>query len=451
MRELLARGVLLPLYHLQRTLRPSRHAAVRACSDGRRFRSEALGWNVSQKTDWIRAQLRAAVRRAYRDTTYYRTRLDALGFDPTADFGFEDFARLPVLNRTDVQRAGPDLLAHSIPRAALRRDATGGTSGTPTEIWMGPQELGWRESGTVHFMERIGLPSGSRTAFLWAHHLDPAAGDGLKDRLLAFMENVRWFECLRLSPTQLRQYHEELERWRPSCIIAYASALGSLAEVLERQSTRPHYPRTCLVTGAEKLLPHHRALIERVFNRPVHERYGSRDVGLMAFQVDSDSAAGLEIDWANVFIEPETPDADSPILVTKLHADGMPMIRYRVGDLARFPSGSRPGYPTLRLREVRGREADRVWLASGAWVDGIEFPHLLKDQPVSEFQVVQRLDRSVEVRLVPSPNFTSENQRQILETLRANLPGLDVRLALVDRIPRSQANKLRPVVSELRP
>ena len=70
---------------------------------------------------------------------------------------------------------------------------------------------------------------------------------------------------------------------------------------------------------------------------------------------------------------------------------------------------------------------------------------------MSEFQVVQRLDRSVEVRLVPSPNFTSENQRQILETLRANLPGVDVRLALVDRIPRSQANKLRPVVSELRP
>lgn len=451
MRELLARGVLLPLYQLQRTLRPSRHAAMRACSDGRRFRSEALGWSVLQKTDWIRTQLRAAVRRAFRDTSYYRAQLRALGFDPRADFEFEDFARLPVLDRADVQAAAGGLLARSIPAETLRKDATGGSSGTPTEIWMGPEELGWRESGVIHFMERIGVRSGTRTAFLWGHHLDPVASDGLRERLHDFMDNVRWFECLRLSPAQLQRYDQELERWRPRCIIAYASALGALAEVVRQGFHRPHYPTQCFVTGAEKLMPRHRELIEQVFNRPVHERYGSRDVGLMAFQVDSNGAAGFEVDWANVFIEPETPDADSPILVTKLHADGMPMLRYRVGDVARFPPGSRPGHPALRLAEVRGREADRIKLANGGWVLGLEFPHLLKDYPVSEFQILQRRDLSVEVRLVPARGFTTENQRRILEIVRANLPGVDVHLALLDRIPRSQANKLRPVMSEVQP
>jgi len=424
---------------------------MRHCSAGRRFRLAAAGWSDARKGDWILAQLRAVVRRAYRDTSFYRAALDAAGFDPAADFSFADFARLPVLEREAVQSASRGLLSRATAPETLRRDATGGSTGTPTEIWMGPEELGWRESGVTHFMERIGVPGGSGTAYLWGHHLDPVASDGLREQLYSFIENLRWFECLRLSPAQLRRDHEELERWRPRCLIAYASALGALADVVQEEPHPPRYPTHCFVTGAEKLLPRHRELIERVYHRPVHERYGSRDVGLMAFQVVGARDADFEVDWANVFIEPETPERDAPILVTKLHADGMPMIRYRVGDVARFPADSRPGHPVLRLREILGREADRVWLADGGWVDGITFPHLFKDHPVREFQVWQRPDLSVEVRLVPAGGFTAENQQQIFETLRANLPGLPVHLAFMDTIPRTTANKLRPVVSERRP
>src|SRR3982751_2518885 len=99
MRELLARGVLLPLYRAQRALRPSRRAALQHCDAGRRFRAGALTWSDARKRDWILAQLRLAVRRAYRETSFYRAHLDAVGFDAAADFDFADFARLPVLDR----------------------------------------------------------------------------------------------------------------------------------------------------------------------------------------------------------------------------------------------------------------------------------------------------------------------------------------------------------------
>ena len=197
---------------------------------------------------------------------------------------------------------------------------------------------------------------------------------------------------------------------------------------------QPTYPRRCFVTGAEKLLPHHLRLIEDVFDRPVHERYGSRDVGLMGFQVDAPLRRDFEVDWANILGEPATANTDAPILVTKLHADGMPMLRYRVGDVARFPPESRPGHPTLRLHEVRGRETDRIWLQDGGWVDGLEFPHLMKDYPVREFQIVQRADLSVEVRVVPSTGFTPESEWLILQTVRSNLPGLNVHFELVERL-----------------
>lgn len=441
--------VLDPLYRLQQLARPSRRPSMLAFQEGMRFRATAASWSEDQKREWILRRLRYCIRRAWADTPYYRQLFARIGFDPRLDFGFNEFARLPVLERDHVHHADNTLLSASIPRAHLKHDATGGSTGQPTEVWLGPEERGWRESGSEYYMIRIGIPRGSRLGLLWGHHLDPVARDGFKDRLHDFMANTRWFDCLRLSPALLAQYHMDLQRWQPHCLVAYAGALGALAEEARDRRWRPHYPTRCFVTGAEKLLPQHRATIESVFARPVHERYGSRDVGLIGFQVAVERTLDFEVDWANVLVEPEGVGVDSAILVTKLHADGMPMIRYRIGDIGRFSRGSTPGHPAFILHGILGREVDRIWLHDGRWINGLQIPHLMKDYPVREFQLVQHADFSVEVRVVSRDGFTDDNARAIVSTLEANLPTIVVTLRVVEALSRTKSGKLRPVISEL--
>jgi phenylacetate-CoA ligase len=211
------------------------------------------------------------VRRAQGETPYYRELFGRIGFDPQVDFSFEDFSRLPVLERDDVRRAGGDLVSPVVPVRQLRKDSTGGSTGEPTVVWLGPEENGWRESGSEYFMQKIGVPTGTKTGLLWGHHLDPVARDGLLDRYHDFESNVRWFDCFRLSTEVLEHYHQEFERWRPACVIAYAGALGSLAEHVLERGHRTHYPTRSFVTGAEKLMAKHREAIEKAFGRPVHE------------------------------------------------------------------------------------------------------------------------------------------------------------------------------------
>src|SRR5205807_24572 len=141
------------------------------------------------KREWILRRLRYSVRRAYNETAYYRELFVRIGFDPWADFGFDEFAYLPVLEREEVRQADKALVSASVPRAQLRHDATGGSTGKPTEVWLGPEERGWRESGMQYYMNRIGVTKGSRIAYLWGHHLDPVASDRLRDRLRDFMLN----------------------------------------------------------------------------------------------------------------------------------------------------------------------------------------------------------------------------------------------------------------------
>jgi phenylacetate-coenzyme A ligase PaaK-like adenylate-forming protein len=450
---IVSRGVLLPLARGYRLARPSLRPAMFAFLHGLRFRRHASGWTAEQKRDWILRRLRTVAAHAARESAYYRDLFARVGFDPYGEFGFDEFAQLPVLDRADVNAAGRAMIATSIAADQLRRDSTGGSTGVPTEVWLGPEERGWRESGIDFVMTRVGAPPGATIALLWGHHLDPHATDDWRSRYHAFEQNVRWLECFRLSPETLDRYHHALTRWNPTAILAYASALASLAERLLERGLRPAYPRSCLVTGAEKLLPAHRELIERAFGRPVHERYGSRDVGAIAVQSDPARSHDFEVDWSNVLIEPETNidgHRESPILVTKLHADGMPMLRYRLGDIARFPADSRPGYPALRLHEIVGRHNERIWLPDGRWLDSSQLPHLLKDYPVREFSLLQGEDYSVELQIVPKPGFDDTARCSILAAMGANMEGLEMRLVAVEEIPRTRANKWRPVVSAVR-
>jgi len=416
---------------------------------GLAFRDQSRSWSDEQKYDWLLDRMRFAVRRAYTHTHYYRTQFDKIGFNPRSTFGFDEFAKLPVLEREDILEAGGGLISQRIPRESLRMDSTGGSSGTPTRIWVGPEEHSWRESGSDWYANRAGLVRGDRLGYLWGHHLDPTSQSTLRERLYSFVNNTEWFDCFRLDSATLDRYHERMEVYRPKCIIAYASALGALAERVLERGLNPGYPTNCVITGAEKLFPGQRKAAEAAFGRPVRERYGARDVGLIGFQTEPDLSYAYDVDWANVLVEPEFSSGRASILITKLHADGMPMIRYRIGDVGLFPPGSKPGCPVLSLLEVVGRELERIWLPDGSWIEGEFGPHMLKDYPVREYMLRQRPDYSIEVQIAPRTGFSDLHEKQIVRTLSKNLPGLAVSTVLVDRVPRTRANKLRPVISEV--
>jgi phenylacetate-coenzyme A ligase PaaK-like adenylate-forming protein len=128
----------------------------------------------------------------------------------------------------------------------------------------------------------------------------------------------------------------------------------------------------------------------------------------------------------------------------------MPMLRYRIGDLCRFGEGNRPGHPAFSVSEVIGRETERIWMPDGRWIHGIQIPHLMKDFPVRQFMLSQQADFSVEVMIVPANGFGERERSQILSTVARNLPGVSVSVLVVDEIPRTSANKWRPVVSEIK-
>src|SRR5436190_1770054 len=185
------------------------------------------------------------------------------------------------------------------------------------------------------------------------------------------------------------------QRYRPDVIVAYTNPLYDFARMLAERGLSPRPPRS-IVVGAEKLYPFQRQLIEKVFQAPVFETYGSREFMLLG--AECDRHLGLHLTTENLVVEvlddeghPVPDGTEGNVVVTDLTNYGMPFIRYVNGDRAVAGWGNCScGRDLPRLKQVSGRRLDIVRTPDGRHVPGELFPHLVKVFPqVRRFQVVQ--------------------------------------------------------------
>jgi len=299
-------------------------------------------------------------------------------------------ASLPIMTRSDIQSDPKAFIAEN--SESMIDDATGGSSGTPMRFKIDRATQIARESSLYWSDSLAGWRYGERIAMLWGSDKDvKTASQELRSRLRWWIDNRRWYNAFNMGEDRMEAFHREMTRFRPHIIVAYAGSLDVYARFLkekvsgeEGQPSTFNYPLKAIVSSAEMLMPSTRALVERVFGRPVYDRYGNREFGAIGTE---DGKGGLLINPTDMVLEVSTSDAASSgeLLVTYLPNLAMPFIRYNTGDLTRFSGTERN-----RLAPVVGRSSDTIRTASGKLIHGEYFTHLLyRAKKVMEFQFVQ--------------------------------------------------------------
>jgi phenylacetate-CoA ligase len=158
------------------------------------------------------------------------------------------------------------------------------------------------------------------------------------------------------------------------------------------------------------------------------------------------NAAGVET------VRAAEPGEMGEVVVTDLHNRAMPFIRYANGDVASFAAGGTcPCGRTLpRLAEVEGRVTETLTDAAGNRVNGLVFNVIIAHlhDAIREFQVVQRRDRSITLRVVPGPQFGTLAETSLQDVWRRYLPNVRFTLEKVERIDVRPGGKRRVVIVE---
>lgn len=160
------------------------------------------------------------------------------------------------------------------------------------------------------------------------------------------------------SDLELERMSQETAEWEP-LFLDVDPVYGTIfALYCERQGVR--FPSLrFIISSYEFLSLHHRRIMERVFQVPVFNLYGSTETGHLLMEdengrmVPSHSTAYLEL------IETDSQGIGK-LVVTTLENEYMPLIRYDIGDLARaVRSGGQTHY------QLHGRARDALITASG--------------------------------------------------------------------------------------
>ena len=324
----------------------------------------------------------------------------------------EVLATLPVISRAGLQAMPEAFRAEG--DGAVVEDATGGSSGTPMTFFVDRETQLRRESSLMWANALAGWSHGERIAMLWGADRDVRSTAAQRRSALRWwIENCRWYNAFDMGPARMDSFHRELARFRPHFLVAYAGSLGVYAAYLKERGVRPGYPATALISSAEVLTPYVRGVAKEVFERPVFDRYGSREFGALA--AECPVFGGLHVNAADAILEID--DADVPgepgrLLVTYLHNRAMPFVRYDTGDLAAWaPEGACPcGRTTPRLERIAGRMSDTITTSEGRAVHGEFFTHLLYGcDGVRTFQFVQEAVDDYVLRVQGEPGLVERH------------------------------------------
>ncbi|WP_437778718.1 phenylacetate--CoA ligase family protein [Sorangium sp. So ce1097] len=397
----------------------------------------------------------AALHFAEQNVPFYRARFAEHGVRVASLKSPEDLLRLPVLTRADLRAHGQELLAEGFV-GRLYTSGTGGSTGEPVQFRFDHRTYERRVAAAMRSDRWAGARLGDRELHLWGTALlGETLAKKAKRSLHEAVLRKKMISAFDLSDRRLAAFLDEIARYRPQLIVGYTGALYQAARYALAEGRALPAPRG-VVTSAERLFAHQREAIERAFGAPVFDRYGCRELMLIA--AECERHAGKHINMEGVYVEllrdgrHALPGEAGEVVVTDLVCRSMPLIRYKNQDVAiaaGAPCGCGRGLPMLA--SVEGRVLDLLVGPDGELLAGELFPHLIKDQPtIARYQVYQDRSRAITVRLVPGKGFQPETARLIERTVRQHLgERAEVCVQLVDDIPLTSGGKHRVTLSEV--
>ena len=405
-------------------------------------------------------RLRRLVQHAYAHCPFYRKRFDEAGFNPRRVQSIADLQCLPVLTKQEIQNNLATLRASNLSKNDLLPDKTGGSTGSPLNFFVNRDRYFSRNASALRHDRWTGWDIGDRSAYLWGHREDLSALQGIKAGLRNSLIDRRIFlDTSSITVERLEQFTKQLRSYKPKIFVAYANAVYLYARFLSETGVKKYWRPSAIITSAELLESYQRELIEQVFECRVFDRYGCREVGIMASECDRHE--GLHVCAEAIVVEtvlgekPAGPGKAGRIVITDLLNYASPFIRYQiqdVGGLLENRCSCGRGLPLMTL--VGGRVTDFLVTPDGKIVSGASLTiYLVANTPgIAQAQFIQEKKDEIIFRLVPGNGYGPDTMR-LLEQQMPEFFGtqVNVRFETVDAIEPSPSGKHRFSISKLDP
>lgn len=406
-------------------------------------------------------RLKKIVEHVYRNTPFYRKKMQELGITPDDIKDIDDIVKLPFTTKNDLRDNYPFGLCAVPMSQILRIHASSGTTGKPTVVGYTHKDLSaWTESLSRSFcayganqndLFQIAYGYGLFTGGLGAHYGAENIGasvipisSGNTEKQITLMHD---FGATVLCCT-------------PSYALFIADTLNDTGIARNQLKLRIG------VFGAEPWTENMRKEIEEKLNIKAYDIYGLSEIAGPGVGYECECQNGTHLNEDHYFPEivdpltllPVEPGKTGELVFTHLTKEGMPLLRYRTKDLTALHYETCDcGRTLVRMDRILGRSDDMLIIRGvnvfptqieSVILEMSEFePHYLLT--VNRVNNTDRMELKVEVR----PDYYSDEINKMLilqKKLTARLQsvlglGVDVKLVEPRSIERSTGKAKRVI------
>lgn len=401
-----------------------------------------------------RQRLIKLLKHAGEHVPYYQHILKDGGvIDSKGNVHLEKFCHIPYLKKDILRENFEDLKSDDLMKRCFKLNASGGSTGEPVRLIQDKYYSQLSKATQLHNLSSIGYNVGDSYVQLWGSERDIRnETQGLQSRISVFLRNHIILNCFAMSPSDMGQYVEIINKRKPKILHGYADGLYELAKHINLNGLKVSNVGS-VISSAGTLYQFMRDEMREAFSCQVYNHYGTREVSGIAFEDLNLNVLRVNnyTQLVEVIDENGNPcgiGEEGEIVVTNLCNYSMPLIRYKIGDrgIVGHISSNDSIRTVLSLTQITGRMIEVFVKADGTVISPVFFIHFLgvvhNEGWIRKSQVIQEDFDKITLKLVVA-NMPSEDQlNQIRQTIQLAMgEGCHIGFEFVDDIPPTSSGK----------
>lgn len=384
-------------------------------------------------------KLKHMINHSYNNVPFYRELFTKENIRPEDIKNLDDLQKIPIITKKEIRANYDKIIANNIDKEKCKMITTTGSTGLPLKIW-NDKYAQFYSSAVVYFAF---FESGLRLSDSIVELAGVIENEGrtlIKKKMISTLDH----------PDNIIN---TLKKYKPSVLYSFPSIFRTLSNSLNGDSCSPRL----IFTHGEMMTEHCRETISSAFGADVYHTYGSTEFNRLGFECEEHSGFHMITDGAIIETikngQSTCPGEEGEIVVTGLYNYGMPLIRYKLGDIG-ILAGDKctcgRGWPLIK--SIEGRCDDYITLPSGRIISPRTINIIEYVPGVLEYRTIQEEADKFVVQVVPGKDYSAETNKQIEEQIRLGCLGekVDIKVELVKELPRERRGKLRAVVSKVK-
>lgn len=418
-------------------------------------------WPADRLLDHQLQQLTQVAVHAALTAPYYHERLAALRDGVDRVLTLDEWQRLPVLTRRNIQDAGPGLQSNALPAnfGETHANSSSGSTGQPvTVLRTAVDGLIWQVNALRDHFWHQRDQSLTLAAIRYFGSGNSVPESGLVTAGWGPASNAvrRTGQSALLSiTTRVNVQADWLRKTKPGYLLTYPSNLtGLLAHFAARGERLPGL-RAVLTVG-ETVSPALRAACRSTLGIDVEDVYSSQELGYIALQCPVSGqyhimAESVLVEVLDAHGQTCKPGETGRLVVSSLHNFATPLIRYELRDYATVGTPCACGRNLPTLARIAGRERNMIRLPDGNlhWPLLVRLHRCREIAPVRQYQLIQQNLQVTEVRLACDRELSAAEEAQLKEIILEALGyPAELRFKYFEgELPRAPNGKFEDVIS----